>query len=194
MDNLKVTSFNLPQPPIVCVDFSEINSDIKKICFDLLNTQDKVSHSKSLAGNLIHQYIAPEKIQNHIKKSVPNIVNNDNLKLDSCWVNFQRKYEFNPNHYHDGDYSFVWWINIPYNLQEELSLEFVKNSGNPSASIFSFTYVDLSGMPNYYSIPLDKKDEGMLVLFPAKLTHNVYPFYTSDEYRISISGNLSYKK
>ena len=194
MSNFKVTSFNLPQPPILCVDFSEINSDIKKICFDLLNKQDKVPYNKSLAGNLKHQYIAPEKIQNHIREHISNIFNNEELELDSCWVNFQKKYEFNPNHHHGGDCSFVWWINIPYNLQEELSLEFVKNSRNPSASTFSFTYVDLTGMLNYYPMPIDKKDEGTLVLFPSKLSHTVYPFYTSDEYRISISGNLSHKK
>jgi len=28
-------------------------------------------------------------------------------------------------------------------------------------------------------------------MFPAKLLHIVYPFFTSDGYRISIAGNLS---
>ena len=27
-------------------------------------------------------------------------------------------------------------------------------------------------------------------MFPSLLSHNVNPFYTSDEYRISIAGNL----
>ena len=29
-----------------------------------------------------------------------------------------------------------------------------------------------------------------MAFFPAKLNHTVNPFYTSDEYRISISGNV----
>jgi len=33
--------------------------------------------------------------------------------------------------------------------------------------------------------------EGRVVMFPAKLLHVVYPFYTSNGYRISIAGNLS---
>jgi hypothetical protein len=29
-----------------------------------------------------------------------------------------------------------------------------------------------------------------MILFPAKMMHTVYPFYSSDDFRISISGNL----
>ncbi|BCU96073.1 MAG: hypothetical protein CM15mV11_1480 [Caudoviricetes sp.] len=39
-------------------------------------------------------------------------------------------------------------------------------------------------------IPLDKNYEWKMVLFPSRMYHGVNPFYTSDEYRVSISGNL----
>jgi hypothetical protein len=39
---------------------------------------------------------------------------------------------------------------------------------------------------------VDKEWEGKIALFPAKLNHLVYPFYTSDEPRISISGNIGF--
>ena len=42
-------------------------------------------------------------------------------------------------------------------------------------------------------LPIDKAWEGTMILFPSSLNHNVYPFYTSDDYRISISGNLNQK-
>ena len=32
--------------------------------------------------------------------------------------------------------------------------------------------------------------EGMLLFFPARLNHEVYPYYNCDEQRISISGNV----
>ena len=38
---------------------------------------------------------------------------------------------------------------------------------------------------------IDKSWEGVMILFPADTAHQVYPFYTSDDYRISISGNLT---
>ena len=39
-----------------------------------------------------------------------------NLKLDKIWVNFQKKYEFNPAHTHRGKLSFVIWLDIPYDI------------------------------------------------------------------------------
>ena len=40
---------------------------------------------------------------------------------------------------------------------------------------------------------LDPSYEGYMVFFPAKLRHMVYPFYETDEPRISIAGNIWYK-
>ena len=37
----------------------------------------------------------------------------------NMWVNFQRKYEFNPLHKHSGLLSFVIWMKIPYNFEDE---------------------------------------------------------------------------
>lgn len=42
--------------------------------------------------------------------------------------------------------------------------------------------------------PVDKLYEGQIFLFPSCLQHMVYPFTSSDDYRISISGNLRKKK
>ena len=39
----------------------------------------------------------------------------------------------------------------------------------------------------YYLSP---EMEGHMLVFPAGLTHQVFPFYTSDEQRVSISGNV----
>ena len=40
-------------------------------------------------------------------------------------------------------------------------------------------------------LPIDKNWEGYMIMFPANLQHCVYPFYTSDETRISFAGNIS---
>jgi len=36
----------------------------------------------------------------------------------------------------------------------------------------------------------DKTMEGTVSMFPGTLTHCVYPFFTSDDERISIAGNI----
>ena len=40
---------------------------------------------------------------------------------------------------------------------------------------------------------VDKSYEGKILVFPAELMHSVNPFYTSDEYRITVSGNVIFK-
>ena len=43
-------------------------------------------------------------------------------------------------------------------------------------------------------IRITKDYEGTGFFFPSYSTHGVNPFYTSDDYRITISGNLHVKK
>jgi len=107
------------------------------------------------------------------------------------WINFQKKYEFNPTHHHSGEFSYVLWIQIPYDLEEELSCSNCVNSNTPSNSIFKFSFTGINGDIVETPLLIDKPWEGVMVLFPAYMAHQVYPFYTSDDYRISISGNLS---
>ena len=52
---------------------------------------------------------------------------------------------------------------------------------------------DLLGEPMFDSIPVDKSFEGKMLMFSASQYHAVYPFYTSDEERITVSGNLKFK-
>jgi hypothetical protein len=112
------------------------------------------------------------------------------LSLDRLWVNFQKKHEYNPSHNHSGLYSFVIWLKIPYNLEDELSLPNSNNATKRYNSCFTFYYVEPLGGIAEHVIPVDKTYEGTIALFPSKLHHSVNPFYTTDEERISISGNL----
>jgi len=112
------------------------------------------------------------------------------LSLQNLWVNFQKKHEFNPTHTHTGIYSFVIWMRIPYQLQdEENNFPAVKGTAQKT-SRFTFHYNNILGMNSAFSLPVDQSWEGTMLFFPAALTHSVYPFYTSDEYRISVAGNL----
>ena len=104
------------------------------------------------------------------------------------WVNFQKKYEYNPVHHHSGMYSFVLWIKIPYELQEEKDL--FPNNPSP-ASICSFTFVYFTNRIMTYHIDVDKSYEWEIILFPSYRSHTVTPFMTTDEPRISIAGNLT---
>jgi hypothetical protein len=110
------------------------------------------------------------------------------LSLDKPWMNLQKKYEFIPNHVHDGVLSYSCWINVPYDLDKELK----NNERLDYASLFQFSYSNILGAYANKTLPIDKTWEGKIIVFPAGLTHCVYPFYTSNDYRVSVSGNASF--
>jgi len=117
------------------------------------------------------------------------------LVLTDIWVNHQKKHEFNPVHNHHGLFSFVIWVEIPFTLEEEIRQSPCRRLDEfNEAGCFEFlipSYTD-SGISKLV-IRADKRYEGKMVFFPAHLHHLVYPFYSSDEYRISVAGNLFYK-
>jgi hypothetical protein len=111
------------------------------------------------------------------------------LSLERVWVNLQRRGEFLPLHNHSGIYSFVIWTTIPYAMADEKD-----NIANPDliknrTANFEFVYVDALGKINNYPIPVDKTLEGKICIFPSELQHQVYPFYSTDDVRISLAGN-----
>ena len=110
-------------------------------------------------------------------------------RLGELWVNFQRKHEANPIHDHSGVMSFVIWLKIPFNLDDEDALYPEVNGHNRSAR-FEFLYSDILGRPCSVALDTDTSYEGAICMFPAPLGHAVNAFHTSDEYRISVSGNI----
>ena len=122
------------------------------------------------------------------EKSV--IADGYNLELKRLWVNYQKKYEFNPVHHHTGLYSFVIWVKIPYDFRDEFEQDLCKNSNNKCPGSFAFYYPNAIGDMEEHLIELDSTFEKEIIVFPSKVNHCVYPFYTSDSQRISISGNM----
>ena len=111
--------------------------------------------------------------------------------LSEAWVNFSKKHDFNPIHKHAGVYSFVIWVKIPYDLDEELKVYSGKVDGSVN-SLFEFTTIESFGSINNQTIPVDKSYEWEMIFFPAEMMHQVYPFYSSDEFRVSIAGNIAF--
>ena len=112
--------------------------------------------------------------------------------LSNFWVNFQKQHEFNPPHNHGGIWSFVIWVKIPTDFREQHALPFSASSNMPKASDFEFQYTTMLGDITGSNYALDKKSEGQMLFFPAKLLHSVYPFYECDKERVSISGNIHF--
>ena len=120
-----------------------------------------------------------------------DILNKDCLLfLEKSWINFQKKHEFNPLHDHQGVFSFIIFMQIPYKLKEELKV--FPNTPNPATSCLSFVYTDTYGSVVEKLCSVDESYLYKMLIFPAKLKHMVYPFYTSDKERITVSGNIKF--
>ena len=181
---------------------SEHLNELKLVTTDIIDNPKKyASYNDHLAGQLEKEFLLGtsqhiiEQYLVSLASSYDKQQNKDepefDLYFDNAWVNLQKKYEFNPVHSHSGDYSYVLWIQIPYNLKDELSSSNCKNANCSVNSIFEFLFTYIFNKQKKEPLYIDKTWEGTLILFPSSLAHCVYPFYTSDDYRISISGNIS---
>ena len=117
------------------------------------------------------------------------------LYLHTMWVNYMKKHEFNPPHDHSGAVSFVIFIKIPYDLKEEAKhFPMACDYGQVShTSKLAFLNTLPDGAISLQSIDVDKSFEGNMFMFPSAQMHEVFPFYTSDDYRITVAGNLRIK-
>ena len=170
-----------------------------------LNKNGIVQMNRSLAGQITKEYQITKSRQlldpyleemgrsyqkewNYYPKENPN---NNKLTVESVWVNMQKKLEVNPLHNHDGTLSFVAWLHVPFKLEDERNMPNCKNSRTKElSSTFQFVYNTALGTIANCPMFVESGWEAKIVMFPAKLLHMVYPFQTSDDYRISIAGNL----
>lgn len=183
-----------------------IKKEIDEIKNNFINA---IPHNHKLAGNIESEYVLT-KSRSYISELLApfvtlydrtynynsniNVLEFDvNIELYEPWVNFQKKGEFNPVHNHKGIYSFVLWIDIPYDIKDELALPLTINSNCKAPGHFQFIYNDILGGIKTHAVPADRSFNNTIYFFPAALSHTVYPFFTSDDYRISVSGNYILK-
>ena len=148
--------------------------------------------SKIHINNIIFKYLKDFDAVSDYTQKINVLTDDCPMIIDDPWVNFQQKHEFNPPHNHAGIVSFIIWIKIPYNIEDEMATVVARKSQKPLAGHFSFHYTNTLGKIWHRHIPADKFFEGTLLIFPSDLNHSVNPFYTSDEYRISVSGNVKF--
>ena len=130
----------------------------------------------------------------HLAK-VSCLSENRPLYLHTLWVNYMKKHEFNPPHDHTGVMSFVIFVKIPYDLKEEEKKFVMDSKGNhfSHTSKLAFLNIGPGGSILIHCLNIDKSFEGKMLMFPSAQKHQVFPFYTSNDYRITVSGNLRLK-
>ncbi len=190
-----------------------IRKDLHNIKKD--NFKEAKEYNNYLVGNIEKEFLykdGPIRLNNFLnviskeywKKSIFSTSNSNRDmqirvnedSLPDIWVNYMKAGEINAPHNHGGVLSFVIWVDIPYFIEEEYKNPSVSKSKSKVAGNFSFIFpkIDIPGGLHYSNLPIDNNDEGQMILFPSTLNHAAYPFYTSNEYRVSIAGNLDFIK
>ncbi len=198
-------------PGYLTIDVPQVVKDeLKKVINDLEESKiENIDIRYKLAGHIEKEYELPitpnikylaetlsfeydkifynsrDKFKNYPAETLKN--NKIEYSLKTLWINYSKKHDFNPPHTHSGEFSFVIWVEIPFNVQDELE---VYSPNGSQASLFNFQYTDSLGQLSKETLYVDKDWEWKMVFFPAQLSHYVNPFYTSDDYRISIAGNV----
>tara|TARA_R100001244_G_scaffold58443_1_gene49390 strand:+ start:390 stop:977 length:588 start_codon:yes stop_codon:yes gene_type:complete len=190
--------------------------EIKKIPDNIFNSlklviEDKsVENNANLAGNIeeafkIDKYIP--LLEKYLLEDIgedPTLIDymntdfkcnteNRSLALTDLWVNFQKKHEFNPIHNHEGVFSFIIFIKVPFLKEEQMQILPGRKSNRECAGHVEFLSTGFLGNIDTIKYAVDKTWEQKMLIFPAKLSHCVYPFYGTDEYRITISGNVMFR-
>jgi len=167
-------------------------------------------HNYSLAGNIKKEFLLEDcrdhvarVVGNYVEEYITTFVFEKSLKMLTLarpliiepwelWVNFQQKHEFNPPHVHSGVLSFVIWLQIPYYFEDESKVGPGSNSQYPVSGDFQIQWTNSLGMIRNHSMLADKHKEGYLMLFPSSMMHTVFPFFSSDDYRITVAGNWKF--
>ncbi len=184
------------------IGHTKCNSDL---CNELLQRGTKTvnSHHRHLAGHIekenifdtndkvwfienFKSYFLPyfKKLQD---KNDPNYYYGmrpfNEIWLANLWINFMKKGEYNPPHGHNGNFSFVLYLQVPAELQKE-DESFEGSGFGPGTINFLYGEQQNNIRTSHGILPV-KND---LIIFPASLKHTVPPF-KSDVERISVSGN-----
>jgi hypothetical protein len=190
----------------------EILSEIKISVDEIQNDFTKaIPHNSKLAGQIDKEYKATltHKATQYIRWAIEKYIDNNPLYYKhtvealygdekpllmyegDAWINFQEKYEYNPIHKHTGVFSYVIWYQIPFYKEDEIKYGAGKGKQpeHNENGDFQFVY-PVGGETVTKPLFIDKLMEGYMAVFLSSLNHIVYPFYTSDDYRITVSGNV----
>jgi hypothetical protein len=195
---------------------TRLNEEEMDFLWEIVSEENKEDWGRDLAGNISKSELIKDKdnwfFEMALKKLTERMFYRDldnyhkyhiekeeplpEFELKLLWVNYQKQHEFNPLHMHNGGngYSFVIFVKIPTHWKEQHALPFSANSTVPSASNFQFVWSEKDSegcrIKNFLLSP---EEEGRMLFFPAWLKHQVYPFYGTEEKRVTISGNISLK-
>ena len=134
-------------------------------------------------AQIVKQYISIPPASDTIS---PEFVGS--MVVESMWIVSQWAGDFNPFHVHQGELSGVIYLRVPPSLKDE----YAKEDHYPCVGDISWHHGQAATFSGHKHQATP--EVGSIFLFPAWLSHGVYPFRTLNEERRSVSFNLHLKR
>ena len=126
-----------------------------------------------------------------IKSLINELPRTHRWRMLNSWVEYVKKGDFLPPcQMLGGDMAFSVWVNIPYDLEEEMSHPRCSATNDPCASKTHMIYANPIGKISTRSFTFTKADEGVMLIYPSNVLLQSFPFYTSDGECIIMRGSL----
>ena len=109
------------------------------------------------------------------------------MTFSRFWGRLSKDGDYQSIHDHQGVFTFVVWLRIPFEGKVERKIQ---PGFRPEAGDFVLVYPDTCGALQKRTWVLGPGAEGKMLFFPSDLNHIVYPHYSTEEYRISLAGDI----
>ena len=119
-------------------------------------------------------------------------VENKPIGLKTAWCNVQQSGEYFAAHTHNGVFSFALWLEVPFTQDDERAWREARGKSGRETASFQFHYTDALGRITPEVLEVDATWENKIILFPGEMMHSVTPYYSTQDKRIVVSGNIDY--
>jgi|TARA_B100000424_G_scaffold269156_1_gene265482 hypothetical protein len=136
----------------------------------------------------VFQHYIQERMNFHGIKHIPDYI------IENVWINHQYANDYQPEHIHSGDFSWVIYCALPEGLDKERQ-EHKTRGGEPGSIYFHYGENAGNAERSYQWVTTQHSASpriGDMFIFPAQLRHMVPPF-RCDGTRTSVSGNGSFQ-
>ena len=161
------------------IDHSHVGTIAREYEIESEPVKQELSH---ILGPMVQQYV------NDMHFTIqPRAVG-----LTTAWCNLQTSGEYFAAHTHTGLFSFALWLTVPFTQADEREWREARGKSGRETASFQFHYTDALGRITPNVLEVDSSWEREIVLFPGEMMHSVTPYYSTDDTRIVVSGNIDY--
>ncbi len=126
---------------------------------------------------------------NALKELVMPPPSNCRWRVLESWVEYRKKGDFMPpTQVPGGDMAFALYINIPYDIEDEIAHPRNEKTLHPCAAKTQMIYANPIGKISTRDFIFTKADEGVILIYPSSVLLQTFPFNTSEGECIVMRG------